>query len=109
MSQARGILSYLQNLYIPKTKANKLILLAVLVGSSIGITKIYRKPQDKKREELITTTKQTKKPKVAVDKIFFKRLWTIIKIVIPTWRSAEFLNLIILTVLLYARTVLSIK
>lgn len=43
-----------------------------------------------------------------VDMLFFKRIWKLIKIVIPKWNSKETLNLLTLTVFLVIRTFLSI-
>lgn len=51
---------------------------------------------------------QPKKSKGQVDVLFFQRLWELIKIVIPSWKSAEIGYLIALTVFLYLRTWLSI-
>jgi ATP-binding cassette subfamily D (ALD) protein 3 len=50
-----------------------------------------------------------KKPKVAVDRVFLRRLWKIFKIIFPSWRSVEALHLLTLTVLLFGRTLLSIQ
>ena len=43
-----------------------------------------------------------------VDLVFFKRVWKLIKIVIPSWKCVETLNLLNLTVFLVVRTFLSI-
>ena len=40
--------------------------------------------------------------------MFFKRLWILIKIVIPSFYSKEFLDIIYLSLALYLRTILSI-
>ncbi|OMJ84950.1 hypothetical protein SteCoe_13859 [Stentor coeruleus] len=40
---------------------------------------------------------------------FIKRLWPLIKIVIPSWKSREVLNLVTLSVLLVARTFMSVS
>ena len=43
-----------------------------------------------------------------MDAIFFSRIKKLIKIVIPTWKSREVLDLILLTIFLVLRTFLSI-
>jgi len=48
------------------------------------------------------------KHKVAVDAIFFRRLWRILQIVIPSIYSKEMAYIVILTILLFARTFFSI-
>jgi hypothetical protein len=40
---------------------------------------------------------------------FIKRLWPLVKIVIPSWKSREVLNLVTLSVLLVARTFMSVS
>lgn len=54
--------------------------------------------------------KPTKKErgKGNVDSVFFKRIVALLKIVIPSWKSKEVLNLSLLTVSLVIRTFLSI-
>jgi hypothetical protein len=49
------------------------------------------------------SSKDKKKNRVAVDATFFRRLLTILKICIPTWKSKEFFNLVILSVLLVCK------
>lgn len=49
-----------------------------------------------------------KKSKGNVDMIFFKRILGLLKIVVPSWKSKEVLDLSLLTILLVARTFLSI-
>jgi ATP-binding cassette subfamily D (ALD) protein 3 len=49
-----------------------------------------------------------KRSKGNVDSLFFKRVLKLVKIVIPTWKSAEALNLVGLSFSLVARTYLSI-
>ena len=43
-----------------------------------------------------------------VDKIFWKRIKILLKIVLPSWKTKEFAFLVILTGLLVIRTVMSI-
>ena len=47
-----------------------------------------------------------KKGEVNMD--FFRKLWILLKIVIPTWKSTSLLDLVLLTVALVSRTYLSI-
>ena len=42
------------------------------------------------------------------NKVFFTRLWQLIKIVIPSINSQEFMDLIYLSISLYLRSILSI-
>lgn len=49
-----------------------------------------------------------KRSKGNVDKLFLKRVMRLIKIVIPTWKSREVVNLVGLSIVLVARTFLSI-
>lgn len=88
-----------------------------LFGTSIvafaALVTVYKKIQFnkvKKDREIETTTKITpaskQNNKVKVDKLFFKRLGDILKIIVPSWKSTEALHLLVLTVLLYSRTIL---
>jgi hypothetical protein len=49
------------------------------------------------------------KRKVAVNRVFLQRLWHIVRIIMPSWKSAEFVHLLILTGLSTIRTLLSIE
>jgi hypothetical protein len=50
-----------------------------------------------------------KKKSAAVDRVFLRRLRRIIGIILPSIRSREMLHLVMLTALLFGRTILSIK
>jgi len=81
----------------------------VVLGAIITIYKKIQFNKVKKEREIVTTTKTTpttKQNKVKVDKTFFKRLRDILKIIVPSWKSTEALHLVILTILLYSRTLL---
>ena len=43
-----------------------------------------------------------------MDKIFWKRIKILLKIVLPSWKTKEFLYLVVLTGLLVIRTIMSI-
>jgi hypothetical protein len=87
-----------------------------ILGTSLvalgAVFTLYKKIQFnkvKKDREIVTTTKATPAPKqnkTRVDKTFFKRLSNILKIIVPSVKSTEFIHLVILTVLLYSRTML---
>ncbi len=82
----------------------------VLFGAVVTIYKRIQFNKVKKEREIETTTKITpatkQNNKVKVDKLFFKRLGDILKIIVPSWKSTEALHLIVLTILLYSRTIL---
>src|SRR5689334_16824630 len=95
-----------------KFSSRQVLLSSGLVALGAAVT-IYKKIQFnkvKKDREIETTTKITpatkQNSKVRVDKLFFKRLGDILKIIVPSWKSSEALHLIILTILLYSRTIL---
>eukprot|EP01114_Cavostelium_apophysatum_P013429 TRINITY_DN3254_c0_g1_i1.p1 TRINITY_DN3254_c0_g1~~TRINITY_DN3254_c0_g1_i1.p1 ORF type:complete len:733 (+),score=209.45 TRINITY_DN3254_c0_g1_i1:91-2289(+) len=52
--------------------------------------------------------KDKKRSKVGVDAVFFKRLAKILRICIPSWKSQEAFSLVVLTILLFSRTILSV-
>mmetsp|Transcript_14929 Transcript_14929/g.20864 ORF Transcript_14929/g.20864 Transcript_14929/m.20864 type:complete len:700 (-) Transcript_14929:69-2168(-) len=96
---------------LPQSASRRNLLIALLVGGSGSLLLkrflFQKKPQEQKNE-LITATKSTR-AKYAVDRVFFKRLLKILKIIIPSIQSREFVHLMILTFLLFARTILSIE
>jgi len=55
------------------------------------------------------TKKKDSSTSVKVDRVFLRRLRRIIGIILPSVRSREMLHLVMLTALLFGRTVLSIK
>eukprot|EP01118_Nematostelium_gracile_P014803 TRINITY_DN5847_c0_g1_i4.p1 TRINITY_DN5847_c0_g1~~TRINITY_DN5847_c0_g1_i4.p1 ORF type:complete len:695 (-),score=231.46 TRINITY_DN5847_c0_g1_i4:90-2174(-) len=90
-------------------RKNKIIL-ALLLGSGGAV--LLRNLLTKKPSRSIQQNEappRSTKPRVAVDKVFFRRLVKIIKIIIPSFQTWEFLHIIILTFLLLFRTVLSLK
>jgi len=116
MSSVTGAIQLLSALkwrkYLPKNRAQKNIVLAVFLGSggsivALLIQKFLKKKQH--REELITTTKKVQRSKHQVDALFFHRLVHIIKILVPSIRTVEFVHICVLTFFLFARTVLSIQ
>eukprot|EP01117_Protostelium_nocturnum_P003830 TRINITY_DN15096_c0_g1_i1.p1 TRINITY_DN15096_c0_g1~~TRINITY_DN15096_c0_g1_i1.p1 ORF type:complete len:720 (-),score=275.12 TRINITY_DN15096_c0_g1_i1:65-2224(-) len=92
--------------------------LAVLIGASaVAAIANYRK----KKQEASVLHSVTKKaasetgsevakrgPRVAVNAVFFKRLLNILKICVPKFYSKETVYITILTILLVARTILSV-
>jgi len=92
-----------------KTGIRKAISLIILGMIAFYLRKRSLKFDKSIKEEAIENkNKKKRKSKGTVDKIFFKRTWRLIKIVIPSWKSYEALNLAGLSVTLVARTFLSI-
>ncbi|EFA80627.1 ABC transporter D family protein [Heterostelium album PN500] len=92
----------------------KLMILAALGGGAYTLIKFYKTQKDSKSQSgLVVQNKERsgdrKSTRVTVDAVFFKRLAKIIRIIIPSIRSKEFLSLMFLTVLLLARTMLSVS
>lgn len=93
--------------FLTKSKKKKLLSFSIIVIFVYFLIDLLRK---KKKSDPIKMGPQLEKPKNKgqVDLIFFKRLWHLIKIVIPSWKSPEVGYLVGLTVFLYLRTYLSI-
>jgi len=92
-----------------KTGTRKALFLIILGLIAFYLRKRSLKFDRSIKEEAIENkNKKKKKSKGTVDKIFFKRIWRLIKIVIPSWKSYEALNLVGLSITLVARTFLSI-
>ncbi|EGC30265.1 ABC transporter D family protein [Dictyostelium purpureum] len=94
----------------------KVLVLLALGGGTFSLIKFYKaKNQGNKQSGLIIdlkdkNNKQDKKRNVTrVDAVFFRRLAKIIRICIPSLKSKEFLSLLYLTALLFARTMLSVS
>jgi len=113
--------NFLKSIGVNNTKNKHLVnaVLAVLISAGgLGAFVHYRNKKKQAlgdklgKEDMVVledeSSKDKKKNRVAVDATFFRRLLTILKICIPTWKSKEFFNLVILSVLLVSRTVLSI-
>jgi ABC-type uncharacterized transport system fused permease/ATPase subunit len=116
MANLTALIAYLNALkisYLPKTKAKRNVLWAVLLTTGAGVMYKLISPSGKRGQnsDLIITSrkKENSKPKVGVDFVFYERLKKILKIIFPSWRSQESLHLAILTLLLLARTILSIQ
>lgn len=90
------------------TGTRKVISLVIIGLIAYGIRKRSMKFEKSMKEEAIENKSEKKRSKGTVDKLFFKRVWKLIKIVIPSWKSYEVLNLVGLSATLVARTFLSI-
>jgi len=102
--------------YLPQNSTKRKLLLSIVLGCSGGslliLYKIFKRKYSlstSKKDELVLIPKKTTRLKVQVDRIFFQRLLKIIKIIIPSISSKEFLHLIVLTLFLLVRTILSIQ
>ncbi|EGG16527.1 ABC transporter D family protein [Cavenderia fasciculata] len=99
----------------PKNDLGKKVLLLGAIGGGVySLFKFYStQNENKKQSGLIVDNKvqsnDKSKKRVTVDAVFFRRLGKIIKIIIPSIRSKEFLSLMFLTSLLLARTMLSVS
>lgn len=92
-----------------KSNTSRAISLLILGLIAYGIRRRSLKFDKSMKEEAIENkSERKKKSKGTVDKIFFRRVWRLIKIVIPSWKTKEVLNLAGLSVALVARTFLSI-
>ncbi|KAM9953888.1 hypothetical protein ACTFIR_008993 [Dictyostelium discoideum] len=95
----------------------KVFILLALGGGAFSLVKFYKAKNEgsSKQSGLIIdlkdkNSKKDKKRNVTrVDAVFFRRLAKIIRIVIPSLKSKEFLSLLYLTALLFARTMLSVS
>lgn len=97
-------------------KARKLALLST-VGSLSLLFLVYHGLRKRRLRKQLLKLEQVqhnvslgeKRTKPAVDRVFLKRLWTLLRIAMPGFTSLEFIYLLILTALLLLRTLLSIK
>lgn len=64
--------------------------------------------KSKARENIKINPPKNQKGKGNVDSLFFKRIMSLLRIVIPSWKSKEVFNLALLTAALVVRTYLSI-
>eukprot|EP01132_Coremiostelium_polycephalum_P005701 gene5701-7095_t len=93
----------------------KLLILIALGGGAFSLLKFFKTKGESNRQSGLVVEKDNKnnkeKPRkrVVVDALFFRRLAKIIRICIPSWNSKEFLSLLYLTALLFARTILSVS
>ena len=92
---------------IAKSKKKKVLSFSILVILIYFFLNFLR---NRKKDNKLKNPQQTirKKSKGQVDGLFFSRLWELVKIVIPSWKTQEVGYLIGLTVFLYLRTYLSI-
>ncbi|KYQ92710.1 ABC transporter D family protein [Tieghemostelium lacteum] len=94
--------------------AKKIVIIAALGGGAYSLLKYYKKSSSNKStgSGLVIDNNSNKKPQkrnvTRVDGVFFRRLGKIIRIVIPSLKSKEFMSLMYLTALLLARTMLSV-
>ena len=93
--------------FLTKSKKKKLLSFSIIVIFIYFLIDVLRK---KKKSDPIKMGPQLEKAKNKgqVDLTFLKRLWHLIKIVIPSWKSPEIGYLVGLTGFLYLRTYLSI-
>jgi len=101
---------------LPTTLGKRILLLAALGGGTFSLVRFIRTKKNNKQSSLVLDIKDKdkeqpnkKKNVTRVDAVFFRRLAKIVKICIPSFRSKEFLSLLYLTALLFARTMLSVS
>lgn len=63
---------------------------------------------DKKHSTALTESRDSHKKKVTIDHVFYRRLFRLLRISFPSWRSRSTLNLIGLSVALVSRTLISL-
>jgi ATP-binding cassette subfamily D (ALD) protein 3 len=121
VNQSKLLPSFLIN-FIKQLKYEKnqhltnFILLILISSGTIGAflnynytKKIALSNSNNKEIILLENKKVTShKSTVLVDRIFLKRLITILSICIPSWKATEIFSIIILTFLLISRTMLSV-
>jgi len=102
------------------SKRGRVTAVVVLVGGGAGLFKYWKDVKKSRKiaeREFVKEAAGSKEgkagptgrsSKVAVDRVFFKRLGKIVRILIPSIRSTEFAYIAVLTVLLFARTILSV-
>jgi ATP-binding cassette subfamily D (ALD) protein 3 len=92
------------------SKTRIAISLAIIALITAGYRKWHLKDVSKiiKEEAMMNSHNKKKRSKGNVDKLFLKRIIRLVKIVIPSWKSREMLNITGLSLVLIARTFLSI-
>lgn len=121
IERLRNLREASQHLLTPQQRRTALYALTGLT-TVLALYKTYSSYKTKQRESQETAKLQllpppnvaqqaalAKRKKVAVDRVFLKRIRAIVRIIIPTWRSKEFFHLVVLTLLLWVRTMLSIN
>lgn len=100
-SKGKDILNKISSL--PQSQ-KKLLAAVTIVTTIYTVNKITTKKQENRTSKEVVTTKK----KVSIDKNFFKQFKFLLKIVLPSIRSKEFLILVLHTLFLGSRTFLSI-
>ena len=103
MSHSNWITQQLKSLL---SSSKSISVITLIVAGSIFLWKKSKKTTPIKNSNNLSSPKG-KKGAITID--FFFRLWKLIKIVIPSWKSREFLYICSLSVLLVARTMISIS
>jgi len=107
ISESGGLINQIFSLIAKSTKKKVLTFSILLILVYFFLNYLHnRKKVDQSKLKVQQSMK--KKSKGQVDGLFFKRLWELVKIVIPSWKSPEVGYLIALTCFLYLRTWLSI-
>jgi ATP-binding cassette subfamily D (ALD) protein 3 len=80
---------------LDKQNRNKIIAALVIgVGGGYGLARLYKyltyKPRAKQPQQAADKKEQEKKPQARIDKAFFERLWYLVKIACPRFKSREF-------------------
>jgi ATP-binding cassette subfamily D (ALD) protein 3 len=92
-----------------KSGTRKAISVLILALIAYAIKRRSMKFEKSIKEEAMDNKNGKKrKSKGTVDKLFVKRVYRLVKIVVPSWKSTEALNLVGLSFTLVARTFLSI-
>lgn len=93
-----------------QSKLRQAISVVVIAALAYGIRNYFMKVSNNSNINAngADAKNKKKKSKGNVDGLFLKRVWKLIKIAIPSWRSKEVLNMAGLTVALILRTFLSI-
>jgi len=108
-----SVLSFLNNITSNRTRFNG--GLAVLISVSVvAAFANYRRKQKEAalihhigrvaRAEIDNDKDKVAKRRVAVNSVFFKRLYSILKICVPGWRTKETLYIAVLTFLLVCKS-----
>ena len=101
MSQVKLIFQHLKSLL----STSKSISIVTLVVAAT----VYLWKKSKRTNKTNPSPSIQKSKKGTVSMAFFRHLWILIKIVVPSWKSREMFYLCSLSVLLVARTMLSIS
>ena len=108
-----SVIAMVQSLF--KTKGRRVATLAVVVALTYFVRKRMQKVGvdlneiEKEADIFVQKKEKSKSGKGNVDKKFFKRIIKLLKVVIPSWRSKEAGILLILSITLVVRTILSIQ